>query len=93
MSHAVLCSGPIGGTYALPQNLPDLQVVQLRQQHLAQALMYGGAPSAVAHIPPPPARGRSAARSASRTPAAAAPPAVVTAAPKAVHLYVVRIPK
>ena len=87
----MLCAGPIGGTLALPRNLSDRQVIHLRQQHLAQALLYGGAPSAVAHIPPPPARGRSAARSAARSvPPAEVPP--VLHAPKAVQLYVVRIP-
>ena len=77
MSHAVLCSGPIGGTYALPQNLSNSQVRQLRAQHHAQALLYGGAPSAVTYTPPPPSRGRSVSRAASARPAAVDPTPVV----------------
>ena len=60
VSHCVLSAGPIGGTYALPAELTGTLVTQLRQQHLAQSLMYGSAPSAVAHVPPPPGRGRAA---------------------------------
>ena len=70
VSHGVFCSGPIGGTFAVPSHPSDGVIAHLRSQHLAQALLYGGAPGAVAHIPPPPGRGRSAARGVSRVRAA-----------------------
>ena len=86
VSHGVFCSGPIGGTYAVPSQLSDELIVQLRGQHLAQSLLYGSAPRAVAHVPPPPGRGRSLARSASRV--RDQPPAykAVPPAPKAATL-------
>ena len=79
VSHAVLCAGPIGGTYALPKNPSAAVATHLRRQLLAQSLMLGAAPTAVARVPPPPARGRSATRGVSRArvppvdPPAAAP--------------------
>ena len=78
VSHGVFCSGPIGGSYALPSNPSDALIAQLTSQHLAQAILYGRAPTAVAHIPPPPGRGRSQARGASRV--RAFPPAADVAA-------------
>ena len=77
VSHGVFSAGPIGGSFALPSELSDELVVQLRSQHLAQNLLHGHAPSAVAHIPPPPAaRGRSNARGTSRV---RAPPTAASA--------------
>ena len=55
----------MGGTYAMPTEPSEMLVSQLRGQHLAQARLYGGAPSAAAFVPPPPTRGRSAARATS----------------------------
>ena len=66
LSHGVFSSGPIGGTFAQPSNPPDALIEQLRSQHQAQSLLYGAAPSAVAHVPPPPGRGRSHFRGISR---------------------------
>lgn len=74
VSHGVFCAGPIGGTFAMPQSPSDQLVSQLRAQHLAQSTLYGRAPSAVAHIPPPPGRARSQARAVSRARAAPVDP-------------------
>ena len=65
VSHAIFSSPPIGGAYAVPAEVPHVLAHQLRAQHMAQSALYGGPPTAVAHIPPPPGRGRSAARAAS----------------------------
>ena len=83
VSHGVFCSGPTAGTYALPPQPSDSVADQLRRQHLAQSLLYGGAPSAVVHVPPPPGRGRSMARSASRVRVAPAAHKAVPPAPGA----------
>ena len=81
VSHAVFCSGPISGTYALPQHIPGHLVAHLTRQALAQSRLLGAAPTAVAHAPPPPGRGRSTARGVSRVRAAPVNPPVP--APKA----------
>ena len=82
VSHGVFSAGPIAGTFAVPPAPPHSTVAHLRAQALAQAQLYGGAPTDVAHIPPPPARGRARsarAQSARRTPPSPAspPPAFV----------------
>ena len=74
----MLCSGPIGGAYALPSEISATLATQLKAQHSAQSLLYGGAPSAVAYFPPPPTRGRSAVRNPSRQ---RAPPVAPDAGP------------
>ena len=74
VSHGVFCAGPIGGTFAVPQNPSDQLIAHLRGQHLAQSMLYGSAPSAVAHTPPPPGRARSQARAVSRARAAPVDP-------------------
>ena len=66
VSHCVLSSGPIGGTFALPQPIPDYLVTQLTAQLQAQFRLYGSGTSAVAHVPPPPGRNRSVIRTSSR---------------------------
>ena len=84
VSHAIICPGPIGGTYAVPSD-PSPEIARhLARQHLAQSRLFGSAVTAVAHIPPPPGRARSAARGVSRVRAAPVdpPPAV----PHGVHV-------
>ena len=72
--HGMFSAGPIGGTYALPSNQSDVTIAHLRAQHLAQSRLYGSAPTAVAHIPPPPGRARSQTRAGSRARAAPVDP-------------------
>ena len=76
MSHGVFESGPLGGTYALPQEMPGHLIRHLKAQHQAQSRLYGHSPTAAAFAPPPPQRGRSMTRHLSRarsTPAAPEP--------------------
>ena len=61
----------------MPQNPSDQLIAHLRAQHLAQSMLYGSAPSAVAHTPPPPGRARSQARAVSRVRAAPVDPLLV----------------
>ena len=74
VTHGVFVPGPIGGTYAIPPNMSDALIAQLRGQHLAQSRFYGGATRAVAFTPPPPTRGRSTVREPSAVRAKAQPP-------------------
>ena len=78
VSHGVFCAGPIGGTFAVPPNPSDAIIVQLTAQHLAQSRLYGAAPTAAAHVPPPPRRGRSHTRGVSRVRAASVDPPALT---------------
>ena len=65
VSRGVFAAGPIQGTYALAAEQADAIFDHLKALALAQARLYGGAPSAVAFAPPPPGWGRSAVRAAS----------------------------
>ena len=65
VSHGVFAAGPVQGTYALSAEPTDSNVAHLKALALAQARLYGAAPSAVAFVPPPPGRGRPAQRAGS----------------------------
>ena len=62
VSRCVVSSPPIGGAFAVPSEVSPPSAQQLRPKHQAQSLLFGRAPTAVDHVPPPPGRGRSHAR-------------------------------
>ena len=80
VSHGVFAAGPVQGTYAIPAEPTDSNVAHLKALALAQSRLYGAAPSAVAFVPPPPGRGRSARRAGPAASFHSTP-----AAPAAIH--------